>query len=62
MAENEQTVGEETLTEDIKMIVGGVATIVLIVVPIVLIRRLIKVIEESDTFKSIEQGIGNTLG
>lgn len=49
---------EPTLTEDIKMIIGGVATIVLIVVPIVLVRKLIRTIEESDTFKSVERTLG----
>lgn len=52
------TVEEQTLTEDIKMIVGGVATIVLIVVPIILVRKLIRTIEESNTFKTVERTLG----
>lgn len=56
LAEQEDQ-GEETLGEDILKIVNGVATLVLIVVPVLLVRKLIKSIEEGDTFKAIE----NTL-
>ena len=56
--EDGQTIGEETLTEDVKKIIGGVATIVLIVVPVILIRKLVRKIEESEPFKAVE----NTLG
>ena len=44
-----------SLSENIRMIVGGVATIVAIVVPVILIRKLVRRIEEGDTFKSIER-------
>lgn len=46
---------DESLAENIKKIVGGVATIVIIVVPFILIRKLVRVIEEGDAFKSIEK-------
>jgi hypothetical protein len=55
MAENESSPVDEPLSENIKQIVGGVATLVLIVVPVLLIRKLVKRIEEGKTFKSIEQ-------
>ena len=45
---------EDTLINDVKKIVGGVATIVLIVVPIIMIRKLVKKIENSDSYKSVE--------
>ena len=41
---------EDTLINDVKKIVGGVATIVLIVVPIIMIRKLVKKIENSDSY------------
>ncbi len=50
----EQVQDEDTLANDVKKIVGGVATIVLIVVPIILIRKLVKKIENSDPYKSVE--------
>lgn len=54
--DNEQTLEEEeTLTDDIKKIIGGVATIVLLVVPIVLVRKLIRTIEEGSAYKTIER-------
>lgn len=46
---------DQPLSEDVKMIIGGVATIVLIVVPVILIRKLVKTVEESKAFKSVEQ-------
>lgn len=62
MANDERSAVDEPLLDNIKQIVGGVATIALIVVPIVLIRRLIRTIEESQSFKNVESGIGNLLG
>jgi hypothetical protein len=56
---NDETIAEEsTLTDDVKIIVGGVATIALIVIPIVLIHRLIRTLENGSTFKSIERALG----
>ncbi|MEE1158484.1 MAG: hypothetical protein UHS51_03595 [Atopobiaceae bacterium] len=56
---NDETIAEEsTLTDDVKKIVGGVATIALIVIPIVLIHRLIRTLENGSTFKSIERALG----
>ncbi|MDO4806336.1 MAG: hypothetical protein Q4A07_03720 [Coriobacteriales bacterium] len=52
---NQDAPGEETLGEDILMIVNGVVTLVLIVVPVLLVRKLIKSIEEGETFKKIER-------
>ena len=43
------------LGENIRMIVGGVATLVAVIVPVILIRRLVKTIENSDRFKTLEQ-------
>ena len=53
-----QGIGEETLTEDVKKIIGGVATIALIVVPIILIRKLVRTIEQSEPFKAVESKLG----
>lgn len=54
---NEQTLEEQPLSEDIKMIIGGVATLVLILVPVILIRKLVRTVEESKTFKGVEQAL-----
>lgn len=54
MIAEEQVQEEDTLANDIKKIVGGVATIVLLVVPIIVIRKLVKKIENSDPYKSVE--------
>ena len=55
---NDLTADEETLTDDVKKIIGGVATIVLIVVPFILIRKLVKKIEQSEPFKAVESKLG----
>lgn len=57
--QNDQTLepGEETLSQDIRNIIGGVATIVIIVVPILLIRKLVKTVEQSKGFQSIENAL-----
>ena len=55
---NDLTADEETLTDDVKKIIGGVATIVLIVVPFILIRKLVKKIEQSEPFKAVENKLG----
>ena len=54
MIAEEQVQEEDTLANDIKKIVGGVATIVLLVVPIIVIRKLVKKIENSEPYKSVE--------
>ena len=46
---------DQTLGQDVRQIIGGVLGITLIVVPIILIRRLVKALEESDTFGSISR-------
>ncbi len=45
---------DESLLDNLRMIVGGVATIAGIVIPFILIRKLVKTIEQSDRFKAIE--------
>ncbi len=46
---------DEPLSQNIRNIVGGVATLVLLMVPVLLIHTLRKRIEAGDTFKKIEQ-------
>ena len=46
---------DQTLGQDVRQIIGGVLGITLIVVPIILIRKLVKALEESDTFGSISR-------
>ncbi|MBR3328170.1 MAG: hypothetical protein IKG22_12700 [Atopobiaceae bacterium] len=55
MPNEEQIQGSETLSQDIKNIIGGVATLVLLAVPLLLIHTLRKRIEESENFKAIER-------
>ena len=45
------------LLENVRMIIGGVATLVALAVPIILIRKLTKTIEQSDKFKSIQDAL-----
>ena len=42
----------------LKNIVGGVATLVLLCVPILLIRHVTKRIEENEAFKKLEDKLG----
>ncbi len=58
VAEDGDEMQEESLATDVKNIVGGVATIVLIVVPIIIIRKLVRRIENSETYKTVENTIG----
>ncbi|MDO4797404.1 MAG: hypothetical protein Q4A01_05200 [Coriobacteriales bacterium] len=60
MSIDEQTIDpeDEPLSENIRNIVGGVATLVLLCVPLLLIHTLRKRIESGDTFKKIEQKLG----
>ena len=46
---------DQTLGQDVRQIIGGILGITLIVVPIILIRKLVKALEESDTFGSISR-------
>lgn len=55
MTENEQLPSEEPLSEDIKMIIGGIAGLVLIVVPVILVRKIVRTVEENDLFKTFER-------
>lgn len=55
MEQTESSPVDEPLTENIRQIVGGIATLVLIVVPVLLVRKLVKSIEEGKTFKAIER-------
>ncbi|MBR3317600.1 MAG: hypothetical protein IKG21_07280 [Atopobiaceae bacterium] len=55
MHENTRSPEDMSLAENVRMIVGGVATIVALVVPIILIRRIVKTIENSDKFKQFEK-------
>ena len=48
---------DASLLDNVRMIVGGVATLVALAVPIILIRKLVKTIEHSDKFKSIENAL-----
>ena len=54
MNEDHRSPEDMSLLENVRMIVGGVATIVAIVVPVILIRKLVRRIEEGETFKKIE--------
>lgn len=55
VTENEQLPSEEPLSEDIKMIIGGIAGLVLIVVPVILVRKIVRTVEENDLFKTFER-------
>ena len=50
--------GEESLGEDVRNIISGVLTITLIVVPIILIRKLVKSLEQSEGFQAINDVMG----
>lgn len=45
------------LLENVRMFIGGVATLVALALPIILIRKLAKTIEQSDKFKSIQNAL-----
>ena len=57
--QTETTEFEQTLGQDVRQIVGGILGVALIVVPIILIRKLVKSLEESDTFESISRTLRN---
>jgi hypothetical protein len=54
MEDNQQIPESESLGDDIRKIVGGVVGLVLVIVPVLLIRKLVRTIEQSDGFKTIE--------
>lgn len=58
IAEDREDVQEDSLATDVKNIIGGIATIVIIVVPIIIIRKLVRRIENSETYKQVENTIG----
>lgn len=52
-----ETETESTLAQDIRNIVGGVVGIALVIIPVILIRKLVKTIENADSFKAIERNL-----
>jgi hypothetical protein len=54
MEDTQQVPESESLGDDIRKIVGGVVGLVLVIVPVLLIRKLVRTIEQSDGFKTIE--------
>ncbi len=48
---------DESLLENVRKIIGGVATLVALAVPILIIRKLVKTIEQSDKYKKIENAL-----
>jgi len=62
MEQQQQTPPEDlepTLGQDIRQIVGGFVGLALIVVPILLIRKLVKSLEGSDTFEKLSNALSN---
>ena len=57
MEHNNVAPEDAPLLENVRMIIGGVATLVALAVPIILIRKLTKTIEQSDKFKSIQNAL-----
>ena len=57
MEHNNVAPEDAPLLENVRMIIGGVATLVALAVPIILIRKLAKTIEQSDKFKSIQNAL-----
>ena len=53
VTENQVLESEQTLGQDVRQIVGGVVGLVLIIVPIILIRKLAKTVEKSNAFEGI---------
>ena len=54
MEDTQQVPESESLGDDIRKIVGGVVGLVLVIVPVLLIRKLVRTIEQSEGFKTIE--------
>jgi hypothetical protein len=57
MEDTQQVPESESLGDDIRKIVGGVVGLVLVIVPVLLIRKLVRTIEQSDGFKTIEDNL-----
>lgn len=58
IAEDREEMQEDSLATDVKNIIGGIATIVIIVVPVIIIRKLVRRIENSEAYKQVENTIG----
>ncbi len=54
MEDTQQIPESESLGDDIRKIVGGVVGLALVIVPVILIRKLVRTIEQSEGFKTIE--------
>lgn len=54
MEDTQQVPESESLGDDIRKIVGGVVGLALVIVPVLLIRKLVRTIEQSEGFKTIE--------
>lgn len=54
MEDTQQIPESESLGDDIRKIVGGVVGLALVIVPVLLIRKLVRTIEQSEGFKTIE--------
>ena len=52
-----ENAGEESLGEDVRNIISGVLTITLIVVPLILSRKLVKSLEQSEGFQNLNDVI-----
>ncbi|MBR3158166.1 MAG: hypothetical protein IKG18_05695 [Atopobiaceae bacterium] len=48
---------DESLLDNVRKIVGGVATLVALIVPVLIIRKLVKTIEQSDKYKAVENAL-----
>ena len=48
---------DESLLDNVRKIVGGVATLVALIVPGLIIRKLVKTIEQSDQYKAVENAL-----
>lgn len=59
MEDNDILQSEATLTEDVRNIVGGVLGLVLVIVPVLLIRKLVKSIEGSEAFGNVTNKLGS---
>ena len=56
---DEETIApeDESLLDNVRKIVGGVATLVALIVPVLIIRKLVKKIEQSDKYKAVENAL-----
>ena len=56
--EDQTPEAEQTLGQDVRQIIGGVVGLALVIVPIILIRKLAKTLEESNAFEKITRALG----